>query len=404
MGQGNLAELYQRRIGSRLLIQISGSSTLAGEFFLVIPTSASTTTWSALATTPAIWSLLAAESLTSGSLICNDRIMTQHSSAQTTDRLLILPSDEDRRGTRYDQAHRVTEQLAHEHGIPRVEQAEGTATLLVIVQTISPTTLRTALEQNPHLRWVQFPFAGIEPLLPVIRQAPEITYTSAAGSYAPPVAEHGLALTLALLRHLPERLRATSWGQPKGTTLDGCHIAIIGGGGIGRELVRLFSTWDTKITVVRRTEAEVPGAYRTLTQQHLHEAITDADVVVLAAAATDQTAGMFSAREFAVMKPSAVLVNVARGSLVVTDDLLKALTTGEISAAGLDVTDPEPLPDGHPLWSTPNVIITPHSADTAEMCIPLLDERIQHNLIEALRHRDLAEADLQGRVDLDAGY
>ena len=105
------------------------------------------------------------------------------------------------------------------------------------------------------------------------------------------------------------------------------------------------------------------------------------------------------AAEFALMKPSAILVNVARGGLVDTDALVHALATASISAAGLDVTDPEPLPDGHPLWSEPRALITPHSADTPEMTTPLLAERVKTNVRAFLDHSRFV-----GLVDPEAGY
>jgi len=120
---------------------------------------------------------------------------------------------------------------------------------------------------------------------------------------------------------------------------------------------------------------------------------------VLALALTPATEGLIDARRLALMGPSCWLVNVARGGHVVTDDLVTALADGTIAGAALDVTEPEPLPDGHPLWSAPNAIITPHVANTPEMLVPRLAERITENV-----RRRIAGEPLLGVVDVRAGY
>ncbi len=122
-------------------------------------------------------------------------------------------------------------------------------------------------------------------------------------------------------------------------------------------------------------------------------------MVFLALALTPETTGIIGAPELALMDETAWLVNVARGGHVDTDALVAALTAGSIAGAALDVTDPEPLPDGHPLWDLENCIITPHTADTIDMVIPLLAERIRTNV-----GRFAAGEELVGLVDPDAGY
>jgi phosphoglycerate dehydrogenase-like enzyme len=131
----------------------------------------------------------------------------------------------------------------------------------------------------------------------------------------------------------------------------------------------------------------------------LHDALPGALLVVLALALTPETVGIIGAPELALMDKGAWLVNVARGRHVDTDSLVAALSTGVIAGAALDVTDPEPLPDGHPLWRLPNCIVTPHTADTIEMVMPLLAERIRVNVA-----RFVAGEDLVGVVDIEAGY
>jgi phosphoglycerate dehydrogenase-like enzyme len=261
--------------------------------------------------------------------------------------------------------------------------------------------LAAVLAEHPDLRWVQLPWAGVDVFAPVLRgtRREGLRWTSAKGAYAEPVAEHALALTLALLRSLPERARADSWGAKRASTLHRAKVVIVGAGGIAVELLRLLSVFDAQVTVVRRSATAVPGAQRTVTAEQLADAVADADVLVLAAAATDGTARLVDAALLRRLPAEAVLVNVARGSLVDTDALVAALAEGRLAGAALDVTDPEPLPDGHPLWSEPRCLITPHSADTPEMTTPLLAERVRANVAAFAAGRDLL-----GVVDPELGY
>ena len=255
------------------------------------------------------------------------------------------------------------------------------------------------LEQVPLARWVQLPFAGVERVAAAGLLDDKRIWTCAKGAYAEPVAEHALALALAGLRHLPTRVQARSWGVPTGTSLYDQKVTILGGGGIATSLLEQLAPFRVEATVVRRHPDPIPGAARVVRTEHLHEALSGALVVVLALALTPETAGIISTDEFAVMDESAWLVNVARGGHVDTDALLAALEAKSIAGAALDVTDPEPLPDGHPLWGRNDCIITPHTADTIEMVIPLLANRIRTNVA-----RLAAGEPMVGQVDAVAGY
>lgn len=254
-----------------------------------------------------------------------------------------------------------------------------------------------AVAAAPELEWVQLPYAGIENFANQLD--PELLWTCGKGVYAEPVAEHVIALTLAGFRHLHTASRATSWPKQEGRNLLGAKVTVIGGGGITESLLRLLEPWNTEVTVVRRSNTSVRGAARTVTPEHTLDSLAGADVVVLAAAVTDQTRGMVDAEFLAAMEDDAWLVNVGRGALVVTDDLVSALQSDTIGGAALDVTDPEPLPDGHPLWDEPNCIITPHVANTPEMGLPLIAERVRRNV-----ERWIAGDELVGPVDVGAGY
>ncbi len=264
--------------------------------------------------------------------------------------------------------------------------------------------LVAVLDAHPGIEWVQLPYAGVDAFSHVLAgyaDRPLPLWTSAKGAYSQPVAEHALTLALALLRLIPQRVRATSWpiGEKFGTSLFGLNVLIVGAGGIAVELIRLLEPFGVHVTVVRRSQGDLAGAELTVTSDRLGEVLPDADVVVIAAAFPDGTRRLVGAPELAAMKPSAILINIARGGLVDTGALTDALAAGEIAGAGVDVTDPEPLPDGHPLWSEPHVIITPHSADTPAMIAPLLAERIREN-VEAF----LGDGRFVGVVDVEAGY
>jgi phosphoglycerate dehydrogenase-like enzyme len=257
--------------------------------------------------------------------------------------------------------------------------------------------LRAALA--PGISWVQLPQAGVERVFQAGVIDHERRWTSAKGAYADPVAEHALALILAGLRLLKVRARATSWGEQGGVSLFGEPVTIVGGGGIAAVLLRLLEPFGAPVTVVRRQILPLPGTSRTLGPDRLAEALAGARAVVLAPALTPATRGMIGPAELAAMEPYTWLVNVGRGGLVDTGALVHALRAGQIGGAALDVTDPEPLPAGHPLWDLPNCLITPHTADTEEMIRPLLADRIAENV-----RRLTAGQELIGLVDPDLGH
>jgi phosphoglycerate dehydrogenase-like enzyme len=260
-------------------------------------------------------------------------------------------------------------------------------------------SLRAVLAGQPGISWVQLPQAGIERAVQAGVIDHQRRWTSAKGAYAEPVAEHALALLLAGLRQLKTRARSRSWGEPGGVSLFDQPVTIVGGGGIAAVLLRLLGPFRTPVTVVRRHPEPVPGAARTIGADRLADALPGARAVVLTLALTPQTKGLFGPAQLAAMEPYSWLVNVARGALVDTGALLDALRTGQIGGAALDVTDPEPLPAGHPLWDLPNCLITPHTADTEEMTRPLLADRIAENV-----RRLAAGRELVGQVDPDLGY
>lgn len=273
---------------------------------------------------------------------------------------------------------------------------------LVWLSSRHPEQLRAVLDAHPGIGWVQLPWAGVDAFRELLAAdaGSGRVWTSAKGAYAQPVAEHALMLLLASLRLLPRRLAAHTWeGREDGRSLFGLHVVIVGAGGIALELMRLLEPFRVRITIVRRSAEAVPGAHRTVTSERLGEVLPEADAVVVAAALTGGTSKLFGAAEFAALPRDAVFVNIARGGLVDTDALVAALESGEIAGSGVDVTDPEPLPDGHPLWTAPNSIVTPHVADTEDMVRPLLAARVSANT-----RAFLGDGGFVGVVDPAAGY
>jgi D-2-hydroxyacid dehydrogenase (NADP+) len=269
--------------------------------------------------------------------------------------------------------------------IGRLEEASA-----LIWLDSNPDSFPSALPDS--IRWVQLPSAGVERWLDKVDR--ERVWTSAAGAYGLPVAEHVLALMLAGTRRLHECARATTWTAPPARPLDGSTVAIVGAGGIGRALIGLLEPLDVEVLAVTRR-----GRDGTLPADRLGEVLPRADHVVIAAPATADTRHIIGAAELEAMRDDAWLVNVARGSLVDTDALVDALARGAIGGAALDVTDPEPLPDGHPLWSEPRALITPHIANPEATLLRYLARHVQENVARFANGEPL-----HSRIDLDAGY
>lgn len=262
-----------------------------------------------------------------------------------------------------------------------------------------PRALAGLLDAHPQLAWVQLPWAGVEPYVEIIRAHPERIWTCGKGVYAEPVAEQALALALAGLRHLATYARTREWSAQAGTNLLGARVVVLGGGGITESFLRLLFPFRCHVTVVRRRPQPMQGADVVVGMEGLDAALTNAELVVVALALTPETTGVLGRRRLELLAPHAWVVNVARGAHIVTDDLVAVLAERRIGGAALDVTDPEPLPAGHPLWSEPRCLITPHTANTALMALPLLAGRVCENVC-----RRIAGEALLGPVDTAAGY
>jgi phosphoglycerate dehydrogenase-like enzyme len=271
------------------------------------------------------------------------------------------------------------------------------AEALIWLHPADPDGLESLLDEREGIAWVQLPYAGIESYAHMLD--PERVWTCGKGVYAEPVAELALTLALAGMRGIGQYARTNSWSAPTGANLLGGRVSILGGGGITESLLRLLVPFDCHVTVVRNRVQEMAGADEVLESERYVDALPGADLVVLALPLTAETEGIIGRGELESMERHAWLINVARGRHVVTDDLVWALRDGVIGGAGLDVTDPEPLPENHPLWALPNCIITPHVGNTPEMARPLLAERIAKN-VKRFAHRE----ELVGLVDPSLGY
>lgn len=252
---------------------------------------------------------------------------------------------------------------------------------------------------HDRISWVQLQSAGVEGWFAANAFSDRKLFTSAVGSYAETVAEQALALMLAGARRLHELARQRTWTTITAGSLFGSTVGIVGCGGIGRSLIDLLAPFRARVLAITRSGTHVPGATETVTPDHLDDVLTASDFVVIGAPATPRTRHLIGMRELKLMRQNAWLINVARGSLIDTDALVDALRTAEIGGAGLDVTEPEPLPDDHPLWAEPNALVSPHSANPLYLLVPRLAQRVHDNV----RHY-LAGEPLEGVIDVSRGY
>lgn len=221
-----------------------------------------------------------------------------------------------------------------------------------------------------RLEWVQLRTDDLDAWVKCLEAFDErgITVTRTRGSYSDTVPDHALMLVLALARDLPRLLsqrRSHAWKlddlQP--VVLSRATLLVVGFGHIGTRIAARALAFGMRVTAVDPAPGEVPvGVETVVPPERLDEVLPEADFVVLTVPANSQTAGWFNAERLGRMKSTAVLINVGRGLVVNTDDLLAALKAGVVAGAGLDVVDPSPLPADHPLWEHPRVLLTCHTA------------------------------------------
>jgi phosphoglycerate dehydrogenase-like enzyme len=223
-----------------------------------------------------------------------------------------------------------------------------------------------------NLRWVQVGSSGVERCLttPALADG-SVVLTNMQKMSSPIIGEHAVALMMSLARGVPQQSKAMKsgeWNRRYGDelgmiSLDGKTVLVVGLGGIGRAVAKRASGLGMRVVATRNSSREGPDYVDHVgLSDELLDLAAEADVIVNALPLTPQTRGLFNDEFFNAAKKGHLFVNVARGGSVVTDDLVAALKDGRVGGAGLDVTDPEPLPADHPLWQMDNVIITPHIA------------------------------------------
>ncbi len=284
--------------------------------------------------------------------------------------------------------------------------AELPDTNIFVGYSLRPEQLRLARQ----LQWFHCISAGVAQLMYRELRESGIVVTNAGGVHATTMAEHVIGMILSLLRDFPGAMRYQNqhrwaqqeiWdGRARPRELQGQTVVLVGFGAIGRATAERLRAFGAHVWAVTRSGNADPAlAERVFPVTQIENALANADVVILAAPETPETQHLIGTSELAMMKPSAVLINVARGSLVDEPALIKALENHWIAAAGLDVAAQEPLPPESPLWSLENVLITPHVSGVTER----LWEREAELLIDNLE-RWFSRKPLRNRIDLARGY
>ena len=260
------------------------------------------------------------------------------------------------------------------------------------------------------LKWIHSPAAGVNAVLTPRLVESDVVMTNGRTVHAVPVAEHAIALVMALARNLWECFHyqaERTWGLTEiwqgghlPTEVNGKTLGMVGLGAIGREIAARGKALGMRVVAAKRDPSQGGDlADRLYFPQQLPAMLEEADYVVLAAPDTPETRRLIGEEELRHMKPTASLINISRGSLVDTEALRLAVLSGTIAGAALDVTDPEPLPHEHPLWGTPHVLITHHVGSATERFWPRQTDLLKENL-----HRYLAGEPLLNLVDKRRGY
>jgi phosphoglycerate dehydrogenase-like enzyme len=269
-------------------------------------------------------------------------------------------------------------------------------------------------EVAPHLRWLQFPGAGVDSLKSsgLLDQDSPVIVTTAAGIHATTIAEYAFGSMLMFNWNWPQMMRlqdqhiwarSASWYNLGRRELFGQTLGIVGLGNIGRRIARVAHAFDMRVLAMRHTPPQEgqhdPDIDEQFPRERLHDLLSQSDYVVLSVPLTPETEGMIGEAELRAMRPGAYLVNVARGRVVDEAALIRALREGWIGGAGLDVAQTEPLPSDSPLYSMPNVILTPHISGNSIH----YDERLANLFADNLR-RYRAGQPLLNRYDPVRGY
>lgn len=254
-----------------------------------------------------------------------------------------------------------------------------------------------------RLRLIQTPGAGVDSLLPAPDLAEHVLLANASGVHEPHMPEFVLAQLLALAYQIPRTVRRQDnhvWRTSFPTmTLSGKTLCIVGLGVIGQSVARRAKALGMRITGVRRSGEPIEGIDLVVTPDNRHEALTQADAVVVITPLTSETRGLIGEKELAALRPGSLFVDVSRGGVSHTAAVVAALASGQLGGASMDVFEPEPLPGDSPLWDVPNLLITPHSAGMSPGYVDRL-VRVLLASIEAMTNG----APLPNAVDRTLGY
>ena len=261
------------------------------------------------------------------------------------------------------------------------------------------------LSRAPRLEWIHSFSAGIDRVATPAVRSRNLTVTNARGVFSRPIAEYVVMMCLAVARRLPQLLelqRERTWQPLRGRELGGMTVGIVGYGSIGSEVARLLEPFDVQVLATRRRPERGTGdlaGVELLAMDQLPELLQRSDIVLVALPLTDETAGIIGAEELQEMREDAWLINVARGRLLDEAALRRAIESGWIGGAVLDVFNEEPLPPDSPLYELPNLIVTPHTSWSSDRVV----ERSLDLFVENLE-RFAAGRPLENVVDLEAGY
>ncbi|HLE88904.1 MAG TPA: D-2-hydroxyacid dehydrogenase [Candidatus Limnocylindria bacterium] len=270
---------------------------------------------------------------------------------------------------------------------------------------VPASVLEHILARAPRMEWIHSFSAGVDRVVtPAVRER-GLRVTNARGVFSRPIAEYVVMMCLAIARRLPQLLelqRERTWQPLRGTELGGMTVGIVGFGSIGSEVARLLAPFEAHIVATRRHAERGPGDLANvelLPQDRLDELLRRSDIVVVAAPLTDDTAGLIGGPQLQEMPEHAWLINISRGRLIDELALRRAIESGWIGGAVLDVFNEEPLPPDSPLYGLPNLIITPHTSWSSDRVV----DRSIDLFVENLR-RFAAGEELENVVDLEAGY
>ncbi|MDT7728417.1 MAG: hypothetical protein QOI21_4993 [Actinomycetota bacterium] len=265
------------------------------------------------------------------------------------------------------------------------------------------TAVPGAWHAADRLRWLHIASAGVDPVLFPALVESDVVLTNSRGVFDDSIAEYVLGVVLAFAKDFARSnalQRETCWKHRETERIAGRDVLVVGTGPIGRAIARLLRAAGMRVAGAGRTARNGDPDFGTVhASPDLTEHLPQADYVIAVAPLTEQTKGLFDARAFAAMKPSARFVNVGRGELVVTGDLVEALQTGKIAGAALDVFETEPLPADNPLWNMENVLLSPHMSGDFIGWRNTLVEVFAENF-----HRWLTGQPLDNVVDKKLGY